>query len=233
LVVSGPGSQTQGFIYLSPGFSLPSDPVVYTLHLHVTSADLSVDGVYLDVVELTNSFSFYQVTWNERVLGSFAWAVPGAYGFPDDYIQTVASSFFVPSGTTAGDDIAIPFSVGTFNSFYALSLAVRVSDGSPDGAVHFSGSDTDGCPFITYVVSPTPTPTITPTEMPTETPTETSTPPPCTTDEFSYSVVLTSNNCMRVIRQISFGEIITSSALFMLLALGLMYFIWKLVTRWI
>lgn len=80
---------------------------------------------------------------------------------------------------------------------------------------------------------PSDTPTITQTPTDTSTPTITPTPPPCTTDEFSYSVVLSSNNCMRVIRQISFGEIILTSALFMLLALGMMYFVWRLVTRWI
>jgi len=88
-------------------------------------------------------------------------------------------------------------------------------------------------PTDTLTPTPSDTPTITLTPSATLTPTITLTPSLCATDEFSFTVVLSSNNCARVVREISVGEIVTDVALFMLFALGSVYFTYRIVTKWI
>jgi hypothetical protein len=93
-------------------------------------------------------------------------------------------------------------------------------------------------PSETPTASDTPTetatPTITLTPTVTRTPTPTRTPAICPTDDaYSFSFVTTAGNeCVRVVRQVTFGEIYMGVALFMLFALGALYFSWKVITRW-
>jgi hypothetical protein len=89
-------------------------------------------------------------------------------------------------------------------------------------------------PTASNTPTETATPTITLTPTITRTPTPTRTPSICPTDDsYSFSFVTTAGNeCVRVVRQVTFGEIYLITALFMLFALGALYFSWRVITRW-
>ena len=90
-------------------------------------------------------------------------------------------------------------------------------------------------PTITNTPTETATPTITPTRTATPTATITRTPAICPTDDaYSFSFVTTAGNeCVRVVRQVTFGEIYVVAALMMLFALGAFYFTWRVIKQWI
>lgn len=226
--------------------------------LHVNDMEILVSEP-VDAHEILRAWVEGEATWTD-FSGAGAWTTAGAEGVGSDRGSAVIGSFDLipdpPKSVSFDLDLTVVQSwVSSPGSNHGLRLSLRNEDpinlGSmrtgdwstpeerPKVAINYYIPTATATPTITDTPTTTNTPTatgsptITSTPSITPTPSETPVPALCSTDEYSYSLVLSSNNCVRVVRQITFGEIVTGSALLLLFALGAFYFTYKVITRWI
>jgi len=213
--------------------------------------------VTINIYSLLRNWVEGEVTWNDWQTGS-TWTTAGADSVGNDRTDNIMGVFYVTEQsdwytTTLDIDTVQGWVDGSisnygmllkntndtdrYTSFISsdnvewarpvLVISYDISTATPTNTP--TPSDT---PTATFTPTATITPTITLTPSMTLTPTVTPTGAICSTDEFSFTLTTSANNCVRVVRQVTFGEIYLGVALFMLFALGALYFSWKVITRW-
>jgi len=213
--------------------------------------------VTINIFSLLRNWVEGEVTWNDWQTGS-TWTTAGADSIGNDRTDSIMGVFYV---TEQSDWYTTTLDIGTVQDWVDGSISnygmLLKNTNDTDHYASFTSSDNVEWSRPVLVISydvPTATPTNTPT--PSDTPTATFTPtatitptitlPPsmtltptvtptgaiCSTDEFSFTLTTSANNCVRVMRQVTFGEIYLIATLLMLFALGALYFSWRIITRW-